>query len=217
MKWDAQRDLAANLLRLGHVVEKTEWSELRGGMVPAKAKRRMLDYARELTDRCHYNAGWHDAKQGVELEDYRSTSTLNSEVQRMIEAIERFGRARRKPGQPKKTPKLSKAQMAILDKHIRDPKRRGLEHFVTAAMHDGKISDAQEVGTATKSLERARDRAIEDGSLDPKYRRSGRIDPSELSMEEYAEWYKAGHPVFRVKPKATTKKTVKQKKAASKK
>lgn len=211
MKWDAQRDLAANLLRLGHVVERAEWSELADGTpVPVKVKRRMLGYARELTDRCHYNAGWHDAKQGVELEDYRSTSTLNSEVQRMIEAIERLGRARRKPGQPKKPSKLSKAEMAILDKHIGDPKGRGLEHFVMAAMHDDEISDAQEVGTATRDLERVRDRAIENGDLDPKYRRSGIIDPSKLEMEEYAEWYKAGHPVFPVKSKAPTKKVVKK-------
>ena len=122
----------------------------------------------------------------------------------MIEAIERFGRARRKPGQPKGASKLSRAQVAILDKHIRDPKRRGLEHFVMAAMHDGKISDARKWAQPRRALKRARDRAIEDGSLDTKYRRTGTVDPSKLEMEEYAEWAEAGHPVFPVKPKATT-------------
>jgi hypothetical protein len=189
--------LIRNLSTLRYWVDKTEsgpWVQ---------------NVARDLGDRCQYNIGWHAAKHGDDLGQLHSTASLNHQLAELIKLVESYGKVKRGPGQPKNAAGLNKAQVAILDKHLNDPKARGLEHFVSKAMHEGAIASSKKVGakrqdievpSATRELERARDRAIEAGKLDPKYNRSW-IDPSKLSMEDYADWHKAGYPVFRTKSK----------------
>jgi hypothetical protein len=173
MKWDAQKELTANLNRLRFWVEKTQWEQkdLPAGMkqVPVRYRRRWQSYAQDLGDRCQYNLGWHDAQQGVELEQFRSTVAINTELSQLVEVIERYGKPKQKRGNPKKT-KLNQIDLSILGEWRNDPKRRPRTYFIEQAIDAGKLTDAS-LEWHIKRFRTAIKRAIEAGNLKPELAR----------------------------------------------
>lgn len=111
--------------------------------VPAHVKRRMQAFAQELGDRAQFNLGWHAAQQGDELDQAKSTSAINAEMSRLIETIERYGKAPAKRGRPKKASNTPQPiDLAIGRECARDPQKRSLAFFIERAVAAGRLRHA---------------------------------------------------------------------------
>jgi hypothetical protein len=140
MKWTEQKELQANLNRLRFWIDKTQWDlKALPEQVPAEVKRRWQTYAQDLGDRCQYNLGWHDARQGVELEEFRSTHAINSELSQLIAAIAKHGQPKRGKGQPEKKG-ANPADVLVWERwQKRTSRRQSLLHFVEQAIAAGEL------------------------------------------------------------------------------